>query len=64
MEVLLPWLLYPSREQVQVIAVPWLSRVYVICTLSAVICIPEGEAWGVHKTARRLQITYTLEAMV
>jgi len=33
-----------------------------ICTLSAVLCIPEGE--GIHKTALRVQITYTLEAMV
>jgi len=38
----------------------------VICTLSAVLCIPEGEAKpeGIHKTALRVQITYTLEAMV
>jgi len=33
---------------------PWLSRVYVICTQSAVL----------HKTAGRVQITYILEAMV
>ena len=29
-----------------VIVVPWASRVYGICTLSVVICIPEGEARG------------------
>ena len=29
-----------------VIVVPWASRVYGICTLSVVICIPEGEALG------------------
>jgi len=29
-----------------VIVVPWLSRVYVICILSAVLCIPKGEARG------------------
>ena len=28
---------------VHVIVVPWVSRVYGICTLSVVICIPEGE---------------------
>jgi len=36
------------------------SRVCVICTLSAVLCIPEG--FGIHKTALRVQITYTLES--
>ena len=30
----------------QVIVVPWLSRVYVICTLSAVLCVPSGFALG------------------
>ena len=35
---------FVSYLLVQVIVVPWLSRVYVICTLSAVLCIPEGEA--------------------
>ena len=29
---------------VHVIVVPWVSRVYGICTLRAVICIPEGAA--------------------
>ncbi len=30
--------------------VPWVSRVYSICTLRAVICIPEGAAYtGIHK---------------
>ena len=47
---------------VHIIVVPWLSRVYVICTLNAVLCIPEAK--GIHTTARRVQITYTLEAMV
>ena len=37
-----PWLL----PRIQVIVVPWLSSAYVICTLSAVLCIPEGEAQG------------------
>ena len=31
---------------VQVIVVPWVSRVYGICTLRAVICIPSGCALG------------------
>ena len=31
---------------VYVIVVPWASRVYGICTLSVVICIPEGKARG------------------
>ena len=44
--------------QVIYVAVPWLSRVYVICTLSAVLCIP---TLGIHKTALKVQITYTLE---
>ena len=29
-----------------VIVVSWVSRVYGICTLSVVICIPEGNARG------------------
>ena len=29
-----------------VIVVPWFARVYGICTLSAVLCIHEGEARG------------------
>ena len=31
---------------VHVIVIPWAPRVYGICTLSVVICIPEGEARG------------------
>ena len=31
---------------IYVIVVPWVSRVYGICTLRAVICIPEGAARG------------------
>ena len=29
-----------------VIFVPWVSTVHGVCTLSAVLCIPEGEARG------------------
>ena len=35
-----------KRELVYVIVVPWVSRVYGICTLSVVICIHEGEVQG------------------
>ena len=31
---------------IQVIVVPWISRVYGICTLSVVMCILEGKARG------------------
>ena len=33
-----------------VIVVPWVSRVYGICTLRAVICIPEGAGDLYHNT--------------
>ena len=38
--------------QVYIIVVPWVSRVYGICTLSVVICIPEGETRGNITTGR------------
>ena len=39
-----------------VIVVSWVSRVYGICTLSVVICIPKGEVReGVHTATRRVQ---------
>ena len=31
---------------IHVIFVPWVSTVHGVCTLSAVLCIPEGEARG------------------
>ena len=37
---------WKMKQKVQVIVVPWVSRVYGICTLKAVICIPEGAAGG------------------
>ena len=43
---------YHSCIRGDVIVVPWVSRVYGICTLRAVICIPEG---AIHITARRVQ---------
>ena len=59
------------HHNVHVIAVPWLARVYGICTLSAVVCIPEGAAGGntynctqgtnlIHPSKATLQLTCTL----
>ena len=36
-----------------VIVVPWVSRVYGICTLRAVICIPEGAVICIPEGAAR-----------
>ena len=41
----------------QVISVSWVSTVHGVCTLSAVLCKPEG----IHKTARRVQTPCTVE---
>ena len=38
--------MYYLNWDIYVIVVPWVSRVYGICTLRAVICIPEGAARG------------------
>ena len=44
-----------------VIVVPWVSRVYGICTLRAVICIPEGAARGNTYNCMKSTNPYTLE---
>ncbi len=44
-----------------VIVVPWVSRVYGICTLRAVICIPEGAARGNTYNCTKSTNPYTLE---
>ena len=46
---------------VYVIVVPWVSRVYGICTLRAVICIPEGAARGNTYNCTKSTNPYTLE---
>ena len=46
---------------VHVIVVPWVSSVYGICTLSAVICIPEGGARGRTYNSTKGTNTYTQE---
>ena len=43
---------------------PWLCREYRICTLSAVYVFPRVTPEGIHKTVLRVQITYTLEAII
>ena len=39
-----------------VIVVQWVSRVYGICTLSVVICIPDGEETMVQLTCTMIQL--------
>ena len=46
---------------IYVIVVPWVSRVYGICTLRAVICIPEGAARGNTYNCTKSTNPYTLE---
>ena len=48
-------------EYTYVIVVPWVSRVYGICTLRAVICIPEGAARGNTYNCTKSTNPYTLE---
>ena len=50
----------PKRDT-YVIVVPWVSRVYGICTLRAVICIPEGAARGNTYNCAKSTNPYTLE---
>ena len=47
---------------VHVIVVSWLSRVYGICTLSVVLCTPEGEARRSTYNYTKGTNPYTLES--
>ena len=49
------------RACIHVIVVPWVSRVYGICTLRAVICISKGAAGGNTYNCTKSANPYTLE---
>ena len=51
-------------RRVHVIVVAWLLRVYGICTLSVVLCTPEGEARGSTYNYTKGTYPYTRESHV
>ena len=55
---------YCVRTYVYVIVVAWLLRVYGICTLSVVLCTPEGEARGSTYNYTKGTYPYTRESHV